>query len=164
MTNPVQKLRLLSRAEIILLRIHLRVLARQTVLYAVGVLLVLLTVAMLNVAMYATLAARYGSSIGAFVVALINAVLAVSVLLVASRIRPGPEAAIAEEARDLAMAEISADTERVRQGISDLKADVQRIRSGFGAFAGGGGSLASLLQLAPLLDLLIGALKRAKKR
>ena len=48
MSDIVQKLRLLSRVEIALLKIHLRALARQTLLCAAGLLLALLAVAMLN--------------------------------------------------------------------------------------------------------------------
>ena len=41
MSEPLQKLRILTRTEVALAKIHLRTIARQTMLYAAGLLLVL---------------------------------------------------------------------------------------------------------------------------
>ena len=50
MSDIVQKLRVLLRVELALLKIHSRTLARQTLLCAAGLLPALLAVAMLNAA------------------------------------------------------------------------------------------------------------------
>ncbi len=138
MSDIVQKVRVLSRVEIALLKIHLRTLARQALLCAVGLLLTLLAVAMVNAAIYLFLAERLDRDVAALIVAALNAVLAVGLFLMAKRTRPGAEAAVVEEIRDLAVAEIQADAEAVRKKLNDLTQDVQRIRSGFSQIGRGG--------------------------
>ncbi len=162
MSDIVQKLRLLSRVEIALLKIHLRTLARQTLLCAVGLLLTLLAVAMVNAAIYLFLAERLDRDVAALIVAALNAVLAVGLFLMAKGTRPGAEAAMVEEVRDLAVAELRADAEAAQRNLSEVTADVQRIRSGFSQAFRGGGSLRGLMQLGPLLDLVTSSLKRSK--
>jgi len=158
MSDIVQKVRVLSRIEIALLKIHLRTLARQTLLCAVGLLLTLLAVAMVNVAIYLFLAGRLDRDVAALIVAALNAVLAVGLFLMAKNTRPGAEAAMVEEVRDLAVAGLRADAEAVARDLNQVKTDVERIRSGFSR----GGSLRSLMLLGPLIDVVSSSLKRSK--
>ena len=162
MSDIVQKLRVLSRVEIALLKIHSRTLAQQILLCAVGLLLTLLAVAMVNAAIYLFLAERFDRDVAALIVAALNAVLAVGVFLAAKRTRPGPEAAMVEEIRDLAVTELRADAEAVGRDLNQVKADVQRIRSGFSQMSRGGGGLRGLLQFVPLFDLVSSSFKRSK--
>jgi len=74
---------------------------------------------------------------------------------------------MAKEIRDFAMTEINKDVESLRQGMDEFKSDVERIRSGFNSLIGkGGDSSLGVMSLAPtlgpLLDLLIGWLKKSK--
>jgi hypothetical protein len=162
MSDIVQKLRVLSQVEIALLKIHLRTLARQTLLCAAGLLLALLAVAMVNAAIYLFLAERFDRDVAALIVAALNAVLAVGLFLMAKGTRPGPEAAMVEEVRDLAVAGLREDAEAAQRNLNEVTADIQRIRSGFGQAFRGGGSLRGLMQLGPLLDLVTASLKRSK--
>jgi type VI protein secretion system component VasK len=164
MSDTVQKLRVLTRVEIALLKIHARSLTKQALLCAAGLLLALLAVAMFNAAMYLFFAERFDRDVSALIVALINAVLAAWLFLTATRTRPGPEATMVEEIRDLAVSELQADAEAVRQNFNEVKADVQRIREGFGGIFSGGGPLRGLMHLGPLMDLLTSSLKRSKKK
>ena len=66
------------------------------------------------------------------------------------------------EVRDLAVAELSADVEGVKNEFGQLTDDVKRIRSGFAAITGGGPA-AGLLSIGPVLGLLTDTLKRHKK-
>jgi hypothetical protein len=85
-------------------------------------------------------------------------------MVVAKHTKPGPEAAMAREIRELAITEINSDVEKIEQNMKDFKTDMHRIRSGFSDLVGGGGgSSFSLLNLAPLLDILISALSKSKK-
>jgi hypothetical protein len=162
MTEPLQRIRVVSRAEIVLLKIHLRSLAKKTVLCAAGLLVVLLAVGMLNLAGYMFLAERLEPPVAALLLAAFNAVIAVGLFLTAKGTRPGPEAAMAEEVRDLAVAELQTDADAVRANFNEMKADVQRIRSGISGIFGGGGSLRGLMHIGPLLDVVTSSLKRAK--
>ena len=158
MSDIVQKLRVLSRIEVALLKIHLRILSRQTLLCAAGLLLALLAVGMLNAAIYLFLAESFDRHVASLIVAALNAILAAGLFLMARRARPGAEAAMAEEVRDLAVAGLREDAESIARDLNQVKADVQRIRSGFSS----GGSLRNLMHLGPLIDLVSNSLKRSK--
>ena len=66
--------------------------------------------------------------------------------------------------RDLAVAEVSADVQAAKEDFNQITADVKRIRSGFGSLAGGDIAQLALSNLAPLLGMLINALKGGRKR
>ena len=165
MNDFIKKLQVLVRSETAIQRINLQTVARQTILYAVGIILILLAVAMLNVAIYKGISEDYGEVTGALIVAVLNGILAAVLMIIANRTKPGPEAAMAKEIRELALTEINADVHKIEQNLNDFKSDVQRIRSGFGGLiGGGGGSSFSLLNFAPLLEILISALSKAKSK
>ena len=163
MNDFMKKIQVLARIEMTIFRINMQTASRQVLLYAVGLVLILLAVAMLNVGVYMALSEIYGRAVGALIVAGINGLLAVILMVVAGRTKPGPEAAMAKEIRDLAVSEINMDVERVYQNLNEVKSDVQRIRSGFGSLLSGGGAMFSLSSLVPLIDLLIGSLRKSKK-
>ena len=164
MNDFLQKMQILLRAESAIFRIHMQTAARQILLFAVGIVLILLAVAMLNIAIFMVLSENYGREAAALLVCGINAVLAVAVILIAYRTKPGPEAAMAREIRDLAATEINADVEKIRQNLHDVKTDVQRIGASFGGFIGGGRYTLNVLNhLSPLLDLMIGSLRKTRK-
>jgi len=167
MNDILQKLQILARIEMTILRIDIQTAYRQTFLYAVGIVLILLAVAALNVSIYMAFSESFGYDWGALIVATLNAVLAFVIIVMASRTKPGPEADMAKEIRDFAMTEINKDVESLRQGMDEFKSDVERIRSGFNSLIGkGGDSSLGVMSLAPtlgpLLDLLIGWLKKSK--
>ena len=162
MTDPMQKVRVLARTEIFLLRLHLRALAQKTVFCAAGLLVLVLAVAMVNVAGYMFLSERLDPAVAALILAAINAVIGGGLFLTARSIRPGAEAAMAEDVRDLALAELQTDVDAARADFQEMRADVERIRSGISGLFSGGGALGSLLHLGPLLDLLTSSLKRVK--
>ena len=164
MNDFTQKLQIFARIEMAIFRINMQTVSKQILLYAVGIVMILLSVAMLNVAVYMALSETYGRDVGALIVAAINGVLAIVLMIVANRTKPGPEAAMAKEIRDISVSEIDADVDKIRQNLNDVKSDVQRIRSGFGTLIGsGGGAMLGLSSLAPLLELLIGSLRKSKK-
>lgn len=160
MDETILKLRILARAEVSLARLHARVLGRRMLLVALAVGALLLTVVMVNVGAYEVLADRYGAGTAAFLVAGFNAVLAGLLLLLAARHRPGPEEQMVQEISDLALTELSADAESVRQSLSKVTADLEHIRSSISALTGS--AAAGLGAVAPLLGLLVEALKHRK--
>ena len=165
MDDFLKKMQVLLRTETAIFRINLQTAGKQIVLFAVGIVLILLALAALNVGIYTALADRYGGVAGALIVAVINGILAVILMVVANRTKPGPEAAMAKEIRDLAISEISTDVDKIRQNLDDFKSDVERIKNGFNSLTGGGGggALFGLSNLAPLIELLISSLKKSKK-
>ncbi len=164
MDETLLKLRVLTRAEMTLAKANARRMAARTRLYAIALGMVLLTVVMINVAAYEYLSTLKGEAIAALLVALANGVLAVLVLFAASRIQAGPEEEMVKEIRELALSELSADAEGLKQRFAQISADVERIRSGFSSVSGLFGSGQSGLgSLGPLLGMLTSMLKKKGK-
>jgi hypothetical protein len=152
MDELVVKLRLLAKAELILLRLHLSRTVKQAAFYIVAALLAVLAVGMLNVALYLYLSPLLESARAALVVALADIALAAVVILAAGRMHLGPEADAANALRELTMRELVSDVDRVRAQIADLSDDIKKIRTtvtGFMSLDSIG--LPSLLQWLPML-------------
>lgn len=164
MDETLLKLRVLARAEMTLAKANARRMAARSRLYAIALGMVLLTVVMINIAAYEYLSTLKGEAIAALLVALANGALAVVVLFAASRIQAGPEEEMVKEIRELALSELSADAEGVKQSFAQISADVERIRSGFSSVSGLFGSGHSGLgSLGPLLGMLTSMLKKKAK-
>lgn len=164
MNNLILKLHVLARSEIALLRIQARRISTRTALFVVALVFALLALGMLNFAAYQALAVNQGPAIGAMLVALVDGVLALLVIVIARGAGPGTEQEkMVRDLRDLAYNELSTDLDGVKEKVTQVTDDVRRIRSGFSAITGGSsGSLAN--NLAPILRLLIGAIKKGRNK
>ena len=131
MGSTMRKVRVLANTELLLLKIQLRTLLQQALLSLAGLLLAVVAAAMVDVALYLFLAEHMHGYAAALIVAALNAILAIGLLVAASKTQPGAETAIVEDVRDLASEQIEADIDAVRRDFDRLSADVQRIRTGF---------------------------------
>ena len=163
MDDLVLKLRILLRAESAIRQNQIRLAFRQAQLIAVGLLLALLALGMLNVSIYLALETRLGGSTAALVLAAGNGVLALILVLMAARSKPGPEVEMAEEIRDLAFTELSADADELKQELQQVRAEVTQISTGFRRLLSGDLSPLGLPNLAPLVGVLASSLKSRKK-
>jgi len=163
MDETIKKLQILARAELHLARIRAQRVADRTKLYALAIGLVLLAVIMFNIGMYELLAETYGDAVAAFLVAAVNIVLAALLAFAARQLQPGAEERIVHEIRELALTELTADVDQIKQEVTQFSSDVKRIRSGFSAFTSGGGIGASWSSLAPVITMIIQALKQRSK-
>lgn len=163
MTDPVLKLRILVRSEMTLLRLQARRNAVRTQLLLVALLFALFALGMLNFAAYHALAVKKGPAFAALMIALADALLAVALVALSRGAGPNAEQEkMVRDIRDLAYSELSADFDEVKAGITQVSEDVQRIRSGFSAFTSGSGGLAG--NLSPVVSLLVGAVKKGRKK
>ncbi len=115
MDETLLKIRVLTRAEMTLAKANARRIAARTRLYTIALGMILLTVIMVNIAAYEYLSAIKGEPVAALIVASVNAVLAILVIYVASRIKPGPEEEMVKEIRELALTELSADADVINR-------------------------------------------------
>lgn len=146
------KMRLLLKAEMILFRLQLRRTFQQAAFYIAAVLLAVLAAGMLNVALFLYLAPRLDNASAALAVAIVDIVLAVVAVVVAGRLRLGPEVDSVRALREAAMAELVADAERVKTQIADLHDDIKRIRTAVTGFLNFNGfNLSSLFPWVPVL-------------
>jgi hypothetical protein len=164
MDETLMKIRILTRAELALAQVHLQLTARRIVFTVVGLGLIVLTVAMLNLGLFHAFSERIGPAGAAFAIAAVNALLGGGILLAAGRLRPGPEERLVHEIRDMALSELSADAEGLKAQVGEVSADLARIRSGVNALTDtASGGLAGIAHLAPLLGMLVDLLKSREK-
>ena len=158
MPATMPKIQTLVLAQTALTRIDMRCRATQASYTALALVLGLIAVGMLNVAAFLGLSQVVEAAWAALILSAFDTLVAVLLIQAASRVRPGPEAQIAKEVRDIMLDELSAEAQSVRDEIEGVRADVQRIRSGFSAFSGG------LPGIGQIVELLTKALGRPKKK
>jgi len=156
----IKKLRLLAKAEAILVRLHLRRAVRQVSLVLGAALFGLLALAMLNVALYLLLAPRIDPALAAFAVAGMDLLVGVAAVVAAGRLELGPEAETAEMIRDRATSELAADAERLRQQLEGLGEDIKGIRTSISSILQPGGI--SMPAVFSWLMMLVGFLRRKR--
>ena len=161
MDETLLKLRILAKAETTLLKANARRAAMRGRLVALALGLLLLTVVMINVAMYQYLSETMSEAAAALAIAGINGALAVILIVSALRIKPGPEEAMVQDIREMAMAELSADFENVKDEFNQVAADLGNIKSGvskaLGLFKPGASAAGSI---TPVLGLITSMLKK----
>ena len=163
MDDLVLKFRILLRADSAIRKSQFRLAIRQARLTAVGLVLALLALGMLNVSIYLALEARLGGPAAALLLAAANGVLALILIFSAGRMKTGPEVEMAEEIRDLAITELAADADQVKQELQQVRAEVTQISGGFRRLLSGDFSQLGLPILNPLIGVLTSSLKNRKK-
>ena len=91
MDSVVRSVRLLWRAEMMLVQIRLRIAVRKLGLVALAALIALFGLVMINVAAYVGLSTVVGPVWGAVIVAAADFLIALILILIAQGLRPGPE-------------------------------------------------------------------------
>lgn len=159
MDETLMKIRILAKAENTLMKAKARRAAVRARLFAVAIGLILLTVIMVNVAAYQYLAESLGNAQAALTVGLVNAALAVIVIIWAMRIQPGPEEDMVQDIREMAMAELSADIDVVKDEFTKVSDDLKNIKSSvstaLGIFKPGGSTIGSTAQVLGLITSML---------
>jgi len=146
MSEFTMKLQILARAELALARIQMRRAAKRTVFIGTALVFFVFAVVMFTVAAYHALVPRYGPSVAALVIAVIDIAVAALILLAASRTGSAEnDEKLALEIRDLAYGEINRDVEQVRAELVKIRDDIHKIHSSLASFSSAAGNtLASL--------------------
>jgi hypothetical protein len=161
MDETLLKLRVLTRAEVTLAKANARRIAARSRLYVIALGMVLITVVMLNIAAFEYLSTQMSDAMAALTIAIVNGLLAMLLLYMATRIRPGPEEEMVKEIRELALTELSADADGIKRNFAQISSDVERIRSGFSSVSSIFGSTGNGLgSLGPLLGMLTSMLRK----
>src|SRR5208283_5687081 len=125
----VRDLHLLQKADSLIGRIWLGVLARRFGLFAFAGLIAVFGLGMANVAGFYALQVSAGPIWGAAIVAFVDLVIAAIVLLVAANARPGPEIDLAFDVRKMAIDAIQADTRDLKLTIEAVSQEVKDVRA-----------------------------------
>jgi hypothetical protein len=130
----VRDLQVLRKADLLIGKIWLNVLARRFGLAAFAGLIAVFGLGMADVAGFYALQASIGAVWAAAIVAAIDFVIAAIVLLIASKYRPGPELDLALEVRKMAVESIQADARDVKlaldavgQELKNFKANISQV-------------------------------------
>jgi hypothetical protein len=151
MRTLVRQAGLLWRAEMLVVELRLRLLARSTVLVLFAIFITLFGLAMLNVAAFQALQAVAGPVWSAVGIAFVDFLLAGIAVLVALRAKPGPELELAQDLRKLALEALEGEAATVQDFLTG--ASVGRLVS------------EPLQAMAPrLLVPLVGSIIRALRK
>jgi Putative Actinobacterial Holin-X, holin superfamily III len=160
----VQSLVVLQKAETLIGRMWLHVMARRLGLFAFAGLIAAFGLAMANVAGFYALQASHGPIWAAAIVAAADFVLAAIVALISRNLKPGPEIDRALEARKAAIESIQASAADVKAGIDGIGDDIRGVKDTISGFVHD--PLDAALQgiLIPAAQSLIGGLRGKKDR
>lgn len=161
MEETILKLRILAKAETTLMKANARRAATRARLFAMAIGLLLLTVVMTNVAAFEFLSETMSEAAAAGLMALVNGILAIIVIFAATRVQPGPEEDMVKDIREMALTELTADIDGVKDEFNRVSTDLNKIRSGVSqalGFLRPGGSTGG--SIAPLLGLITAMLKK----
>ncbi len=129
-TDLNTKLNLLIRSEKALFKIEIRKRARQTVFITIALLAVLITLIMLNVTVYLSLAAHYSTQLSAAILTGSNLSVAILFFIIATYQGTSSEAESLQEIRDFAWDQVATELNGVKQQVSDFSDGVKRIKNG----------------------------------
>ena len=159
MNGVMLKLRIWVHAETALLKINARRTGQRFTALAIALGLGIVAVGMINMGIFELLAETYGRVKGAFYLAGANGVLAAIVVFVAQRSKPGLEEEMVGEIREMALAELQADADELKEEFDRIAGRVHQIETAVSTLTGSGSSLSKLSAVAPVIEVAVQALK-----
>ncbi|MFC1455958.1 phage holin family protein [Microvirga arabica] len=128
MDNLVRNLRVLWRAESIIADIRFRQMMTRSSLRGIAALLGAFAFLMGNLALFFALEQAWGTIWAAVLIGLANLLLAIILLVVAERSKPGREMELALEVRNMALQSLETDAQAIQQQLSDFRNEVRGVR------------------------------------
>lgn len=129
----LRDLQVLRKADMLIGKIWLSVLARRFGLSVLAALIGVFGLGMLNVAGYNALQSSLGIVWAASVVALVDFAIAAMVLLIAARSHPGPEIELAFELRKTALESIHEDARDLKLTIEAMTQEIRNVKQSVSA-------------------------------
>ena len=133
--NLIRDLQVLRKADFLIGKIWLGVLARRFGLFAFAGLIAVFGLGMANVAGFYALQVSAGPIWGAAIVAVVDLVIAAIVLQVAANARPGPEIELAFDVRKMAIDAIQGDTRDLKLTVDALGQEIREVKANIVGFA-----------------------------
>ena len=123
----LRNLRVIIRSEKILARAQIQMASRRVVLAVVAGIAALFALGLFNVAAFFALELEFSPAVSALLLALANLVIAGVVVLVAVNLKPGHDAQMASDFRDMAVSEIEQQVSGVEDSIRRVGAEITDI-------------------------------------
>lgn len=158
----IRDLQVLWKADSLIGRIWLNVMARRLALFVFAALIAVFGLGMANVAAFYALQASFGPVWAAVIVAVADLVLAALVLTFASKVQPGREIELALEVRKMAIASLQTDSAEIKLAVDSIRRDIQQTKESIAGFVHDPLNAAAERLLVPAAMSLVRGL-RAKK-
>lgn len=158
----VRNLRIIWRAELLIIEAKMHVAAKRIGALAFAGLVSVFGLGMLNVAGFFALQEVWGPVYAALGIAIVDFLLAVLLLLWASRLSTGRELDLAREVRDAGIQELEAKAEDVQHEIEQVRDELLGLKNSLKSFASNPLDSALTSLLTPILTLLIKSLSKRK--
>lgn len=162
MESLVRTMRIIWRAELLIIEAKLNVAAKRIGATAFAGLIFIFGLGMLNVAGFFALEATWGPIYAALGVAAADFLVAALVLVWGSRVSTGPELELAREVRDAGLKELEAKAEFVHDEFEAARDEILALKESLVGFSRNPVDKTINLLLAPLLTLLIKSLSKRK--
>jgi hypothetical protein len=130
----LRDLQVLHKADILIGRIWLNVIARRFALFVFAGLIAVFGLGMANVAGFYALQTSTGAVWAAAIVAIVDLVIALFVVSVAGLSRPGPEIDLALDMRKMAVEAVQTDARDLKLAIDALGQEIRQARENLVAF------------------------------
>ncbi|MEP2781928.1 MAG: hypothetical protein ABJP33_05830 [Pseudoruegeria sp.] len=128
MKRIIRSASIILRAERLIAQRRMAIARKQLTLVAFAGLVAIVGVVMLNVSAYQALLASLGAPLAALLIALANFVLAGGMVLWAGKANSDSEIASVAEVRDLAIADLEAELEDMKDEVTAIVEDIRGIR------------------------------------
>jgi hypothetical protein len=161
--NLIRDVQLLSRADSLIGKIWVQVIARRFGLFAFAGLIAVFGLGMANVAGFYALQAAWGPVWAAALVALADFVLAAIIVLAAKGAKPGPELELAHDVRKMALDSIQSDARDIKLAVDAIGRDLAQTKDTIAGFLHHPFDAATERLLIPAVLSIIRSL-RAKKQ
>ena len=158
----IRDLHLLQKADSLIGKIWLNVMARRLCLFVFAGLIAVFGLGMTNVAGFYALQASLGPVSAAAIIAIADFVLAVIVVLVGRNSRPGPEIELAFDVRKMAIESIQADARDLKLTIAALGQDLREAKDTIAGFVHNPLDVAAQKLLIPTVISIIKGLRSRK--
>ena len=132
--NLVRDLQVLGKADALIGRIWLSVLARRFGLFALAGLVAVFGLGMANVAAFYGLQDDWGPVWAAAAVAGADLIIALLIMLVGTKMQPGPEIELVFDVRKMAVEAIQADTRDIKDTVDSLGLQIRQTKDTIAGF------------------------------
>ncbi len=162
MESIVRTMRIIWRAELLIIEAKLNVATKRIGATAFAGLIFVFGLAMLNVAGFFALEEAWGPIYAALGVAIADFLVAVLLLLWASRLTTGPELDLARDVRDAGLQELEAKAEDIQDEVEAVRDELLALKNSLVSFSRNPLDHALNSLLTPILTLLIKSLTKSK--
>ena len=156
----VRDAQVLRKADFLIAKIWLNVLARRSGLFAFAGLIAVFGLGMANIAGFYALQASVSAVWAAAIVAAIDLLIAAIVLSIAVKSHPGPELDLALEVRKMAVESIQTDTRELKLAFDSLLQEVKDVRANLTHFVQNPMDTAAQKLLIPAALSIIRGMRR----